>query len=339
MRYFSFIISLICLLCLTSCLKNEFTLNVSLQEAADSNLTIIYRGASDKQNFVADQTIPLSHGALQLKGATNHPTVIWILSPAHEELFTIYAERGDELQVTGKLSDPLLWQVKGNKVMEEYCKWVRANETVLRGRDAVKINKVVAKYVKENPDQALAPFLLLSRFTQPGHEKEFDTLWGLLKDEKEAAGMREAFMPLPSPAEEKGAVLPLMPVSLPAQGDTMLTVNPSAAKATVIYFWQDISSPLHKQTVTLLHDADSIYSLQTADIFMGGDSVQWSATRDTHNKFSPRSMWALGAETNVALRRLNIPSTPYIIIADKKGKQLYRGADPEAARKVINNIK
>lgn len=323
----------------TSCLKNEFSLTANLTDGGTQNLTLVYRAASDKEEFVVEQTLPLSHGSFTLQGATRYPTVMWIFSSSHKQLYAIYIERGDELTLSGKFTDPLLWQVKGNKVMEEYCSWVRSNEAVMRGGNPVQINAAIAKYVKANPDNKLAGFLLLAHFSRSGHEKEFESLLNSLKDDDVKEKMLPAFMQMQAKSEDKNALLPVMPITLAAPGDSMQTVNPAKAKGTVLYFWQDTSTPLHQPASALIAMADSTEGLQGADIFMGADTVQWRNVRRVR-KYEPlHSLWALGAETNLSLRRLNLPDVPYIVVTDAKGNQKYRGTDAAKARAELLKLK
>jgi hypothetical protein len=50
------------------------------------------------------------------------------------------------------------------------------------------------------------------------------------------------------------------------------------------------------------------------------------------------ALWAFGGEMNLALKRLNIPGDPFIIVANRQGAQLYRGSDINDALKALNAI-
>lgn len=338
MRKLILILPLICLL-LTSCLSNDFTVSASLEGGGVSNIYIAYRASSDKQAFVAEQTVPLADGAFTLKGSTRYPAVMWIFSAAHAEMYALYVERGDEISITGKFSDPLLWQVKGNPLMEEYCSWVRANEGVLRSGNPASVNAAVARYVKGNPDNPLSAFLLMSRYTRPGHENEFDSLWASLEQTDETKHIREAFMSAAPDAQARDAQLPLLSLSLPSAADSTVTLNPGKARATVLYLWHEATGKLHHDATSLISETDSMADVQGADIYMGADTTQWQMVLKTITYPAAHSLWALGGAANPALRRLNITVAPIIIVTDRKGNQKYRGTDPAKAREAIKKIK
>lgn len=333
------LLPILALLLLTSCIKNEFTVDADLRGGGVQNLYIAYRAANSERSFVAEQAMPLSDGKFSLKGVTRYPTVMWIMSPARTLLYTVYIEHGDDITIRGNYDNPAMWQIEGNDVMEEYSAWAHAHEAALRSGDPARINTAVAAYVRKHPDNSLAAFLLLSHFARQGREKEFNNLWGSLKDTDKAVQMRDAFMALPTNEDGKAAALPLMPLSLPTAADTLMTVNPSGAKGTMLYFWHEASGKIHARAKDLLCEADTAKGLQGADIFMDADTVQWLQTGKTAGHANRNSLWALGGETNLALRRLGIPSTPFIIVSDSKGRQLYRGCDVSAARRQLMKLR
>lgn len=104
----------------------------------------------------------------------------------------------------------------------------------------------------------------------------------------------------------------------------------------MLYFWRRTDGP-HKGILKELSSQPA--DIQIADIYLDPDTVQWRylTERDTIDRRLP--LWAFGGEMNLSLSKLAVPSDPYIIVTDRKGKQLYRGESVADAVKAAAKAK
>ena len=77
--------------------------------------------------------------------------------------------------------------------------------------------------------------------------------------------------------------------------------------------------------------------VRIVDINIDADSASWNATV-TRDSTSWKHYWVPGSMMNSEIIRLQIVSTPTIIVTDSLGKQLYRGNDGTKARQTVESL-
>ncbi|MCM1320379.1 MAG: DUF4369 domain-containing protein [Muribaculaceae bacterium] len=309
---------------LAGCVKNEFTLEGTLTDAEGQTLTLIHRASSKKQDFMVEQTLPVEfNGHFSVKLSTNYPTVIWVLSTFDGNLLMpIYAERGDELKVTGKFKEPQRWKVEGNEVMEQYSEWAAANINALMSDNPSILNDAIAKYVKEHPDSRTAAFLLFTRYNVPGHLSEYQNLVkALTLDEDDLKEMENACMDPQLPIVN-GATIPAK-LTLTAMNDSLKDVNLKGEGTTLLYFWRETPSPEVREVLKK--------GGRSVSIFMDADTLRWHQLLRTDSLLNKTiKLWAPGGEVTPEVQSLNVTGTPYFIIIDNTGHPIYTGTDPKS---------
>ena len=349
------------LLLLSSCGKNELHIAVNFPDAENRTLRIVYRAANSEGGFLVDQQLPFAQGAMDMRVATRYPTVVWILSTSGQVLMPVYAEKGDNLTLTGKYADPASWVISGNKVMDAYAAWAKQEANTLKADNPEAVNAAVAKYVKAHPEDPAAAFILFTRYRRTGHEKEFQGLRASLKiDEDDLQQMEDAcILTAPNPAPS-----PLKQLTLPDERDSLVTLKTSGHAATLLYFWRDTYGKTHSDAKALFKDlykatasheakADtstaknappfsgvkprkSAPALQLVNVYMDLDTMTWRRTLKSDTILGQTvALRAVGAEATPALAPLNIPSVPYFVVLSTDGKPLYAGPSPAEARKAL----
>lgn len=326
---------------LGSCTKNEFKIKGSLEGAGTQNLRFVYYASDDKKGLVMESVVPVVNGVFDYSGIIRNPSIIWIFKPDHTLLNVLYVERGNEMTVTGKIDSPYAWKVTGNELQEALSKWQSDNEGMLMGRDAATTSKAVAKYVKENPTDKLSALLLMSMYSDKNRVDERKELWDSLDEDirdedllNAVTGMRQYIINQASKAK-------VHQMSFCSFADTMTVFSPRKSKVSVLYLWR-IKEEHHKTDITALKKIADKYTkakqLQIADINLDRDTSLWrrDARVDSVDKWE--RMWAVGAEMNKSISRLNVPRTPYFIVVDSTGTQIYRGDVPSEMENAINRV-
>lgn len=317
----------------TACTKNELTLSGTLRDGASHSLLIVYRAADKEKSYLVEEDMKLtSAGEFTLTAQTRYPTVIWIFSETGDMMMPIYAERGDELTLSGTYGEPYTWTVKGNEVMEQYSEWLHANEGPLRSGSVPSINKAVSQYVSKHPDSLCSAMLLYVHFTTRGHEDEFASLLKRLKiDDEELEYMRLACISMPVSTDN--TTESISEITLPSIEGNISNIKAAHPGGTLLYFWR--TSP-DTDARALLSAALQDSLRQTVSIYMDTDTVSWHHSAAHDNALSrTTNLWALGGEANKELQRLGVKGDPYFIVASPTGKMLYTGSDPNAARAAL----
>lgn len=312
-----------------SCGKNEFKVSGTLNDAGSRNLTAVYTALSSKTNELVKTTASCKNNQFEFIGVTRYPTLVWLFSSDGNLLHVIYAEKGDDIKVSGLYGSPLEWKITGNKVTEKYSQWMASNVAVLAADNPKQVNDAIAKYVKENPKELASALLLLTLYHRNTDEPGFNKLWKELKiSDGDKEDLLHIAMTQLDDARTKAAALTVSPITLRNRKDTTTVVNPADARATILYFWRRTDGD-HKGALRLLSSQPS--DIQIADVFLDPDTVQWRYNMQNDTVKRRNALWAFGGEMNLGLRRLNIPQTPYFIVTDRKGKQIYRGSSPSDA--------
>lgn len=317
------------LVILGSCSKNEFSISGRLTGAGNRTFTIIYTALSDKHDELVKQRVPCTDDAFTLLCATRYPTIAWVIGADGNLLHAIYAEKGDEILINGTYASPLEWKITGNDATERYSKWTASNVALLTADNPKQVNDAIAKYVHANQDDTASALMLITFYHRNIDENGFDALWQELEisDDDKSRLLHTAMMELGN-AESSAAKLPVMPLTLRSRNDSTTTINPTAARATILYFWRRTDGPHHGIMRVLSSQPEDV---QVADIFLDPDTIQWRYLTQTDTFSRRNAMWAFGGEMNINLKRLAIPSDPFIIVSNRNGKQLYRGVSPSDA--------
>ncbi len=332
-----FLISLTFLTLLCSCGKNEFTVSGALKGIGERNLTITYTAYSNKHDELVTTRVPCNGDNFSLLCATRHPTIVWIMASDGKTLHALYAEKGDKIRITGPYDNPLEWKISGNEVSGRYSTWMAKNVAILSADDPEKVNSAIARYVADNPKDRASALMLLTLYHRNSDEAGFNKLWQSLDiPDKEKERLLHVAIAQLDDAQNRASSLTITPITLRCKPDSSSTINPASARATILYFWRRSDGP-HKGTLRIL--ASQPEDVQIADIYLDPDTVQWRYMTQNDTFSRRNAMWAFGGEMNLSLRRLAIPSDPFIIVADRKGRQVYRGISPSDASSAAAKIR
>jgi hypothetical protein len=332
---------------LPSCTKKEATITFDLAKEISGNYHILYYSASADGGAITEAAIPIEGAKYQSVLPTRQPTMVYLNASMSQSCLMIYLVPGDKITITGDNNDPLTWDISGNKLDEEWSEWRKKNLTTLRSNDQKKINKCVADYVKKHTDQPLSTTLLLTTYSQRDNETEFNTLWHSLssnaKDKKLIDAIGRADM-LSEPATKHAEIEEF---KLHISGDTTIVYNPKKYKASLIYFWRrtdagrDATIDSLKNIVKTLPDSTK-WSI--CDISLDSEQNLWRQTNERDSIPSAKapserlSGWVAGGELAETMEPFDIPRTPYYIVLDTKGSQVFRSGDYNDARKKFLDV-
>lgn len=336
------------------CVKNEFKVTFLLPEDVNSTYRLSYYASDSRGGLQIETAVAIASGKGEMIGMTRKPALCAIstgISDIPAAIF--YAERGDKIAITGKDSDPLTWNIEGNKITKTLTEWrlenaelIREARNVARGaeeREARrKLNKAVEKFVTENPDSKASAFLLVSYFDAYTDPAGFKRLTHIIEESDVAdqvhyllsrQDLDTSTPPVTDISKLKLADLLLRNISGSADS---LRLG-SASTPALIYYWRR-NDPEYYNIIdslkTLARWRPDTASMVIADICLTSDSIQWvSEMRRDSLKHTLRSFIPSGMADPVAMNH-GVGSTPWFIVAAGKGKAAYAGPDfAEAAKK------
>ena len=119
--------------------------------------------------------------------------------------------------------------------------------------------------------------------------------------------------------------------------DSLVIVRTYDHPATILFFWRNEDSD--RQTmVNSLKTLCRGSRLQMVDICLDSDTLDWRRTIDGDSvKWGHYK--AIGGVVDKTIVDLNVKGSPYFIVADSTGTQIYRGTQFDKLRDVLNKKK
>lgn len=350
---------MILLLLLSGCLKNEFTIRVNLPGDINSTYTVSYYGAARNGGIAIETAIAVTAGKGELKGITRYPTVVSLFSGQNAlPSIPIFAERGDEILITGTEADPLGWKVEGNKPNVLLTEWRLANRKVIEkvinptgensAESRVALNKAITEFVEKNPE-SVASLIILGLYYDSvidlkGFRRLYDTLdkAGVLKDYPNLISRQDLLTDTDlNPSDGGGKKLTDIVVkSYISNIDTLRLV--SGNHPTLMYFWR-------RSDIERREDIDSLKRIAVwsgdstkmgiADFCLDTDSTSWTFPVKSDSLKNSLHAWIPRGIADDNLMKMGVAGTPWWIVTDSKGRIIYSGDDRTKALPAFRKLK
>ncbi len=322
------------------CIKNEVKVDFQLPENVNDAYKLTYYASDQEKGWFVETVAAVQRGKVEVVLATKLPTIVYIMESGSMPRAAFYAERGDKIEISGDSNDPLSWNISGNDLTEEWSKWRVANRTALASGEYPKINKAVGEYVKSNPGNPLSTILLLVYYDRRSDDSGFLKLWKLLKEK----ALEPKWMQLVSRSD----IIRESPLSPQKIGslilhtygngvDTLMMGN----KPVLMFFWRG-NDDKRKEGIDMIKGLVKAFpdsaSRIIADISFDPDSIGWQSAVRKDSLSKVVRGWNFHGETDSLMIRSGVERTPWFIVFDSKGKEVYAGDDHEKADKKFRNL-
>lgn len=329
------------LMCLlqTACTGNEFDVEFKLPADVNDTYTLAYYASDPVKGWMMQTGATLRKGVAEVKCVTHSPTLVYI-TPVGARLpqAVFYAERGDNIKISGSGKDPMGWNITGNRLTDRLTEWRKgaAKALELRIKDPAKgiaaVNKSVADYVSRNPENPASTILLLTYYDRRADEDGFVRAWSRLKgdatDPKWSRLVSRADMfadpaPLKLPKE--------FAVNTVATGCDTITFG----RVPVLIYFSRNSLPTYKVDIDTLRKLsrefrDSDKRIIAEISFEPDSAVRRYPVRTDSLKGAVRGWMPLGL-SDMTARELGVDRVPYAIVVATDGKVKYHGDNLEEA--------
>lgn len=318
---------------LTGCVKNEFEVGFTLQEDVNSTYTLLYYASDSKKGWLIEQVVSVQKGVARLTGVTRNPTLVYVMATGNKNVRVVfYAERGDKIKIEGKGSDPVGWQISGNKITGALSDWRLGHSKELGAADPAALNRAVAEYVKSHPDDPVSALLMLTVYDRRADEAGFVKTWSQLKGDAAEPEWRELASRTDMAEADVAQGMPKR-VVLNTVETGCDTITPGRVPVLMYFTRNNVERRKEgiKTIRRLSEETGDSSGRVIAEISFEPDSAaRWYGVARDSLRNVVRGWMPLGVSDDQA-RQLGVARVPYVIVLDGKGKAVYRGDDLEAA--------
>jgi hypothetical protein len=322
------------LLCIaaTSCDNdNEFTIRGKIKDDPTFNLRIVYYNHGTLNRAI----IASQEGKFEFHGNATRPTIVEIYDNDYRLIGRAYAVNGETIDCELDRSNPCNITLSGNKVVEEWSKFLRNNAETLRTPGA-NANRLIANYIGNHKNDIVSALLLVTAYDASENALEADSLMSSIAPEARPNDIVEGYNYMLQRMVTANANGKVMPIAYLDDNDSLQMFNPKRAKLSLLAL-SDIESGRNDSIVPALRRMSKLASrdkLRIVDLSMDRDTLTWRRSlRNDSAKWSQG--WAAGAIAAPGIDRLGVPRIPYFIVCDSAGKQIYRGNSIVRAEKII----
>ncbi len=317
--------------CLHSCINDDFKVNVELNGLGNQNVRVVYRGAD---GGIVDSWLTAQNDALLIEGKCAGPTLLMVYNSMSVPMFRLVVDADDELEVKGNVTEPNQLEVKGSDVMKQWNDFVFKHKNEYDMSNTPALNAAIEKYVKDNPRSVVSTLLVLIDYAPANVSKVAQLLKGIDNSAKPESLMESYDL---ITQKGKNAVTTLTSLNLlEMESDDFKAAQFKGTKPSVILFWdKDMESDKRRSAFEELKMLDTT-RVNVVDINIDSDSTRWRSMV-TEAQAVGKHYWVPGSIMNSELLKLQITSTPTIIVTDSLGRQQYRGNDPVIARQTVES--
>ncbi len=328
---------------MTGCVKNEFTVDFSLDAKVSGNYMLRYYASDKRTGFWMETIAPVEKGVYEARCIARNPSLVYIFQPGSRIPSAVfYARRGDRIEISGDSPDPAKWTIGGNDINEDLTRFRKEYFLSDATSDSQKINAAITKFVKANPDAEASGILVLTLYDRRIDENGFTRLWNSLGEKARSADITDlAGVADKLTSAKEGAPGKVGTLHLHVMGDSLVELNPAKQDATLLYFRRSDEGASRES-------ADSLKALSSlpgftkhgkiAAISFESDSTAWLMRARTDSVKGVLHAWMPAAETSPTAIALSVRRTPFFIVADRKGRQVYRGDDRTKATAAFRRL-
>lgn len=329
---------------LQACIKNEVRVSFELQGVAQETIRLDYYASDKKKGWMIEDFVNVQQGKASATLRTVNPTLVF-LSPTAGNSPTVifYAERGDEITISGSGNDPLFYKISGNDVTDDLTAWRLSATKALAlahsdpDKGSAGLNRLVSDYVKKNPEKPASMLLLLCYYDRRADEKGFAQTRKLLKGD----ALDPVWSQLVSRADMVDDNTPpsRLPASILLKTENGCDTLHTGRMPSLLYFHNSVQDDEGIKRLRKISDdfSDSTARIISDISFEPDSSSRIFRMRNDSLRHTVRAWMPLGTCDSTA-RLLCVRRVPYIIVSDRKGTIRYRGSDISKAENTFRSL-
>ncbi len=321
------IIALLMAAVCAACGGGAFKIEGHLSDAGTQNLRAVYLSG----DTVISQWVPSVDGKFAIDGKADGLTVVYIYSSQMKLVAHVAVDNGDKVSVEGAIADNYNIAVEGTDINAEWNAFVRAHAADFKASRNDVTDKAIAGFIAKNPKNVVSTLLLTcdySDLSSPEAQQLFKKIDKSAKPDRLMSLYSQFFTNGDLAAKKINAL------KLRNSQDSIVLVRTYDHPVSVIYFWRDDDNN-RRGDVSELKALYKGSRVQVLDVCLDSDTLGW---RRTVNADSTK--WqhyrAIGGPVDKTIVDLNVKGSPFFIVADSTGTQIYRGSQISGVRKAID---
>lgn len=314
----------------TACGNSAFSIEGKLTDAGTQNLRIVYQAGDS----IVSQWVPAVNGEFKVDGKASDLSVVYLYSAQMQLIAHLAVEGSDHIKIEGSIADRYNLKVTGSDINEQWNDFIRAHAADFKAMRNDRTDKAIADYIDKNPKNVVSTLLLTCDYS----DISSPNAQALLKKIDKAA-KPEQLLSLYSQFLNSGDLTSKKVASLKLRNDqdSLVIVRTYDHPATILFFWRNEDSD-RQTTVNSLKTLCRGSRLQMVDICLDSDTLDWRRTIDGDSvKWGHYK--AIGGVVDKTIVDLNVKGSPYFIVADSTGTQIYRGTQFDKLCDVLNKKK
>lgn len=313
---------------MSACDSSTFRISVDVQSLGNQNVHVVFLGDSG----VTDKFIPTQDNKFSVEGSSSNLTVVNILDSQNKPLFRVAVKGGETIEITGDYNNPHHYHCKGSEVAQAWMDFESENAALYSKRGDA-LDAAIEKYVEANRSSVVSTLLLVFDYSDLTTDKAKKMLASI--DEKaRPASLVESMEQLIDATGKP--VTQLRSMLLCRMGGDFEVFSLSKSRSTLILWWSENGQQRREQIAAIKRMSKQYGDkLSVADVTLNSDTSAWRAIVNADST-QWAHYWAPGGILDQSIVNLKLRKLPVCIVVDSTGKQLYRGADMQAAQSTLN---
>lgn len=301
--------------------SGSFSVEGHLSDGRSMNIRYIYY---DLQGNVLRSGVTASReGKFFFTGTTKQPAVVELTDNDYRILGYIYARNGDKIKVTLTPGNPFAIKAEGNEMAERWSRFLseKSENSVQERDDAIKT------FITTHPDDELSALLLLYNYAGGKDSKEVSVLLDALSTESLTPSVKMSVGALSEHRDSVASSRPVVNIPYISLGDSIVMFRTSGHDFNLLALNDRLPGRYSEELKDSLEMASKKVKgerLQIIELYLGADDRLWNSAVRSDTVEWLRGYMA-GALSAPGIESLMVEGLPYFILADKEGRQLYRG--------------
>lgn len=321
------IIALLMAAVCAACGGGAFKIEGHLSDAGTQNLRAVYLSG----DTVISQWVPSVDGKFTVDGKADGLMVVYLYNSQMKLVAHVAVDNGDKVTLEGSIADNYNIAIEGTDINKEWNAFVRAHAADFKASRNDATDKAIADFIAKNPKNVVSTLLLTCDYSDLSSPKAQQLLKKIDKSAKP-----DQLMSLYSQFFNSGdlATKKINALKLRNDQDSIVLVRTYDHPASVIYFWRGDDNNRRSDVAELraMHKGSRV---QVLDVCLDTDTLSWRRTV-TADSTKWQHYRAIGGPVDKTIVDLNVKGSPFFIVADSTGTQIYRGAQINGVRKALD---
>ena len=319
-KIFNFAFLILLFLPLLACSDSEqFRVNGTIEGKPTMNLRAAYYADGAFHNLIT----AVREGEFEFYGKASQPALLEITDYEHRPIARLLVVNGETYTVKIDPATQFGIDISGNDANVRWSAFLRKNAEALNDNP----NNAVARYIAEHPDDIVSTLLLITTFDASTDALRADSLMAMIAPQARPSNIAEAYNYILQRLVGDSVFGEVLPLKYVNRDDSLCSFNPAKQKYSLIVLSRTDNTFRADSILPALRRMHKNYfgkKLAILDFSLDADAHEWKRATNLDSAGWNQG-WAAGSVAAMGIERLGVPRTPFFILCDSSGQQLFRG--------------